>query len=243
MFKEIKISDTTKLVMFRDYNFWERILPESLADTTSLDIVTYNFNFKDRFTQSFYEKLNKLAENGVNVRLIYSKSTFDTDSQYNLDNNIKNLILTANLKENHSKMLVTDNQVYLGSANFSFHSNCNYESGVLITDRGVVKQVREEFITELLNNAMVINYPEQPNLEAFTRNKVMCLIDKLLVNNKLSEQVELILELITMLLKIKTDTDYADMLCSYVIHPANISTNYNELKGLLVKIKESVNYV
>ena len=52
---------------------------------------------------------------------------------------------------NHSKIIGTENLVYIGSQNFSYGSRNNYEAGVVIKDKEVVEKIFKSF-DEIFNN-------------------------------------------------------------------------------------------
>lgn len=54
---------------------------------------------------------------------------------------------------NHSKIIGTENLVYIGSQNFSYGSRNNYEAGVVIKDKEVVEKIFKSF-DEIFNNGI-----------------------------------------------------------------------------------------
>ncbi|MGZ0135381.1 phospholipase D-like domain-containing protein [Priestia megaterium] len=103
-------------------------------------IATYNFNFRDKrykYERTFYKELSKLANLGVDIRLLYAKMTFFNDNRLEVEDIFKNFVLCAQLPTNHSKLFIADNFAYIGSANFSFGNTKNYESGVIFNNKDI----------------------------------------------------------------------------------------------------------
>lgn len=149
-----------KVVFFKETNFWNEILEKCKMGTKSIDIATYNFNFRDKYERSFYKELSNLADLGINIRLLYSKMNFSNKDKLEVEEIFKNFVLCARLETNHSKIFVTDDFAFIGSANFSFGSNNNYECGVLFSDKEIITQVRTFFGGELLEKSEFTNVPE-----------------------------------------------------------------------------------
>ncbi|MEQ7049904.1 phospholipase D-like domain-containing protein [Paenibacillaceae sp. P-4] len=55
---------------------------------------------------------------------------------------------------NHSKIIGTENIVYIGSANYSVESKNNYEAGILIEDKQFIKKLYEIFFEYLKENSV-----------------------------------------------------------------------------------------
>lgn len=55
---------------------------------------------------------------------------------------------------NHSKIIGTENIVYIGSANFSNESANNYETGVLIKDKVFIRELYESFFNNLKSKSI-----------------------------------------------------------------------------------------
>lgn len=145
MYKEIDIGNKSKIIFFYRYNFWKRILDKIKDKTESIDIVTYNFNFKHQYGNSFYNELLSLSEKGVQIRLMYSPSA---SKDKFCDNLFGDEILCVRVPNNHSKIFISDTLAFIGSANFSLHSNKNYECGFLTEDVELIKKLRTELINK-----------------------------------------------------------------------------------------------
>lgn len=143
MYKEIDLGNKNKIVFFHDINFWDNLLTKVAQESSFLDIVTYNFKFQHQGENSFYNKLLSLAEQGIYIRLMYAPEASD-DS--NFDEVFSNDILCVSVPHNHSKIFLTDKIAYIGSANFSFGSNFNYECGFLTENEEIIKKIQDEII-------------------------------------------------------------------------------------------------
>jgi hypothetical protein len=54
---------------------------------------------------------------------------------------------------NHSKIILTDDAAYIGSANFTFGSKQNFEAGICIFDRDICHQIYVDFFCTLMNES------------------------------------------------------------------------------------------
>ncbi|WP_427108174.1 phospholipase D-like domain-containing protein [Lysinibacillus xylanilyticus] len=148
-----------KVVFFKESNFWDELLTRVSGDTDTIYIATYNFNF-NQYPSSFYEKLADLANVGVDVRLVYANMTYANEDNLNVEEVFKNFVLCAQLESNHSKLFITDNFAFVGSANFSFGSNKNYESGVIFENKNIVEKINKYYCNVLLNKSEFRNVPQ-----------------------------------------------------------------------------------
>lgn len=158
MRKEIPFQEG-KVVLFKESNFWNELL-EKCKETKNIYIATYNFNFRDKFERSFYKELSNLANSGVEVNLLYAIMTFSEEDKLEIEEIFKNFVLCAELKSNHSKLFITDDFAYIGSANFSFNSDKNYECGVIFESKEIINQIKKDFLFELLDQSEFTNIPE-----------------------------------------------------------------------------------
>lgn len=159
MYKEIDLGNNNSLVLFHYEEFWNKIIPHNFEDSERIDIITYNFNFIHKNGRSFYNKLKKLSEKGVDIRLLYAKNTYSNSDNIEIEEIFKQSILCANLPENHAKIFISDTIAFIGSANFSIGSNNNYECGTIIRDIDTIEKIRREFITQLLEVSEFTNIP------------------------------------------------------------------------------------
>ncbi|MDQ0656998.1 phospholipase D-like domain-containing protein [Paenibacillus sp. W2I17] len=159
MQKEILFSQG-KVIFFKESDFWTELLNSRLTNTKNIYIATYNFNFENKYERSFYRKLADIANSGVDINLLYAKRTFSSEDKLEIEDIFKNFVLCAELITNHSKLFITDNFAYIGSANFSFGSNNNYESGVIFEDENIVSEIKSFYCRELLDKSEFTNVPE-----------------------------------------------------------------------------------
>lgn len=159
MKKEIQFQEG-KVIFFKETNFWNDLLDRCSRETKKIYIATYNFNFRDKYERSFYRQLSNLANLGVDVNLLYSKMTFSAEDKLEIEDIFKNFVLCAELPTNHSKLFIADDFAFIGSANFSFGSNNNYESGVILTDKKIISELRKFYCEELLEKSEFTNVPD-----------------------------------------------------------------------------------
>lgn len=159
MKKEISFQEG-KVILFKESDFWKELLNRCTKETKRIYIATYNFNFRDKYEKSFYMQLSKLANLGVDINLLYAKMTFAEEDKLVIEEIFKHFVLCAELPTNHSKMFITDDFAFIGSANFSFGSNNNYESGVIFTDKNIISELSKFYCEELLDKSEFTNIPE-----------------------------------------------------------------------------------
>lgn len=149
-----------KVVFIKESSFWKDILDRCKSETKSIDIATYNFNFNNKYEKSFYTELLKLANLGIAINLLYAKMTFAKEDKLEIEEIFENFILCAELKTNHSKIFITDDFAYIGSANFSYNSDKNYECGVIFTKKEIIAKIRKFYLETLLDASEFKNVPE-----------------------------------------------------------------------------------
>ncbi|MFE4242558.1 phospholipase D-like domain-containing protein [Peribacillus butanolivorans] len=159
MFKEIPFQEG-KVIFFKESNLWNDLLERCKKGTKSIYIATYNFNFKHKYERTFYRELSKLANSGVHVNLLYAKMNFSNEDKLEIEEIFENFVLCAELPTNHSKIFLADDFAYIGSANFSFGSNNNYESGVIFSNKEIISEIRRFFGEELLEKSEFKNVPD-----------------------------------------------------------------------------------
>jgi hypothetical protein len=136
MYSEITISKETKLILYQNYDFWNKVISENIEPCDDITIITYNFNFTNYGKNSFFELLISLLEKGCNVRLIYSKSNGTNE----INGFINKFGIISECKDNHSKIFFSNKFAYMGSSNFSYGSNNNIENGFITTNKKIVSQ-------------------------------------------------------------------------------------------------------
>lgn len=158
MLKEIPFQEG-KVVFFKESDFWNDLLQRSSTETKSIYIATYNFNF-NQYEKSFYQKLSQLANQGVRINLLYAKMSYADKDRLEVEEVFENFVLCAQLATNHSKLFITDDLAFIGSANFSFGSNNNYECGVIFENKEIISQIKKFYLSEMLEMSEFTNVPE-----------------------------------------------------------------------------------
>ena len=158
MKKEISFQEG-KVIFFKESNFWDDMLGRCNSKTKDIFIATYNFNF-NQYEKSFYRKLSHLANLGVSVKLLYAKMTYAAQDKLEVEEIFKNFVLCAQLPTNHSKLFITDDFAFIGSANFSFGSNNNYECGVIFDNKEIISEIRKFYLGGLLEESDFTNIPD-----------------------------------------------------------------------------------
>jgi hypothetical protein len=158
MKKEIPFQEG-KVVFFKESDFWKDLLQKCNEETTAIYVATYNFNF-NQYEKSFYQKLSSLANLGVRVNLLYAKMNYAEEDKLEVEEIFNNFVLCAKLTTNHSKLFITDDFAFIGSANFSFGSNNNYECGVIFDNKEIISGIRSVYLSELLEESEFTNVPE-----------------------------------------------------------------------------------
>jgi len=113
---------------------------DSLEHQPKVKIIT---NIPNRFVTYYSDAAKKKARTNIieyMFQLNPENFSGDVTSYFNFNN--------------HSKIILTDNIAYIGSANFSPESNSNYETGFLIRDRNTINEINEEIITVFENESI-----------------------------------------------------------------------------------------
>lgn len=184
MKKEILLHEG-RIVFFKESDFWDELLARCNEETEAIYIATYNFNF-NQYEKSFYQKLSHLANLGVEVNLLYAKMTYADEDKLEVEEIFKNFVLCAKLTTNHSKLFITDDFAFIGSANFSFGSNNNYESGVVIDNKEIILEIRKFYLDELLDESEFTNVPNTFNPFDFLP-QILSAVEKLSKTEKKEE--------------------------------------------------------
>jgi hypothetical protein len=67
--------------------------------------------------------------------------------------------------DNHSKIIMTENIAFVGSANYSLESSSNYENGFITRDANVISQIKEIFIQSVEDDSIRYYGTELAKLE------------------------------------------------------------------------------
>lgn len=164
---------------------------ESFENAVYINVVTYSLSARDDF---LIELLHKATNDGIPVKIITNiPGRFNEYfSERNKENSKK--IINAYLNKlnpnkfhqllstwfnfsNHSKIVMTDQIAYVGSANYSNLSGENYESGIISRDNGFINHLVGKVIPEIESTSLNYFYSKQ--------NEILldCLIDLLSIED------------------------------------------------------------
>ncbi|MCM3131215.1 phospholipase D-like domain-containing protein [Paenibacillus polysaccharolyticus] len=90
---------------------------------------------------------------GDNVRKKASESINNYTKKLNSNDNEESIGAFFNF-QNHSKVILTNNIAYIGSANFSEESNNNRETGFIIRDRSLIQVVIDNLVPIILDESI-----------------------------------------------------------------------------------------
>lgn len=167
-----KISiDHGEVVVGKDcYNYREVI--EDFPNAKKVRILTYNISKKD-YKNELLDALKNLASD-VDVKIISNIPSrmpiyFNSAAGKNMRKNSKKNIIaylerlnpenfTPNTEvgfnfDNHAKIIVTENIMYIGSANYSDESQDNIESGTIIRDKAAIQKIFDEIFPEIMDES------------------------------------------------------------------------------------------
>ncbi len=158
---EIQLDSEASVIFGNGEAQFKRILA-TLENTSRLAISTYSIPTR------FCDEIVKATPGGCSIEIIMAIPALgqDRDWKEKLLSHIKNkkldevLFLPSSrevsvyfLHNNHSKMIITDTAAYVGSANFTFGSNSNFESGVYFQNQSVCNQIYSSVFCPLMNKA------------------------------------------------------------------------------------------
>lgn len=166
MLNKIRISDKIDIIFSKDHCAYEEVIKDFI-NADFINILTFNISNENN------ELLDciKEVEDGVKVNIItnipnrfatYYSYSARQKARQNISNymtrlnpdNFKANISTLFNFDNHSKIIMTNNVGYIGSANFSSESSSNFECGVIIRDKLVLKQIQEEVFPFIANESV-----------------------------------------------------------------------------------------
>lgn len=156
--KHIKEMNDARFIMTQDEIGYQEVL-EDFTNANYILIVTFNISEK-KFTLINY--LHNVTPNTVidiftNIPQRYS-NYFSDGARYNAKKKIRVYINRLDPEKfgsivnshfcfnNHSKIIMTENIAYIGSANFSDESMNNFESGILTRDKSTIMFIKEEIV-------------------------------------------------------------------------------------------------
>ena len=158
MKEKIRGNGEYELILSQGECGYQTIL-DDFENANEIHIVTYNISRQDR---SLLESLKQL-DDSVDVKIITNipsrfENYFSEGNRNNARGNIQYYL--SNLRpdqyqlnflaffnfSNHSKIIMTENIAYIGSANYSSESARNIECGFITRDSCIINQIKEIFI-------------------------------------------------------------------------------------------------
>lgn len=141
---------------------------DDFPNATYVDILTYNIS---RSRDTLLDELKKAGKRNIPIRIITNipnrwHSYWNAKDRIKARNTIKiyqrklrpesigklaNVFFKFN---NHGKIILTNNIIYWGSANFSDESACNYECGTISRDKNFISYVHNKLIPMILSNSI-----------------------------------------------------------------------------------------
>ncbi len=142
------------------YQFQEVL--EDMKKAQIIRIITYNVQFKKN--NNLYNYLMNIDEN-ADVKIIIGVPGFTYQKKYDDDDIVENInkfyengyngkIKLAFAPYNHSKMMGTENVLYIGSQNFSWSSRNNYEAGIILHNLSDIKNIYDRMFDELWDRSI-----------------------------------------------------------------------------------------
>ena len=166
MLHKIEVTDDVTIVFSHEEPGYADVL-ETFGEATFVDVATYNLSADD---EHMIQRLRDLGTD-VQVRLVTNlPNRFDTYFGSAPKRKFRTLFATYRSLldpgkfiskgssffniDNHSKIVLTDQLAYIGSANYSAESQGNYECGVLFSDPDIIASIREEIVDRLVEAAV-----------------------------------------------------------------------------------------
>lgn len=166
MQKRIRIPFGTEMIFSKDSCGYQEVL-DDFVNASLITIVTFNISANNKRLLRQIDSLEHQPKVRIITNIPNRYATYYSDaarkkartniieymSQLNPENFSGDITSYFNFN-NHSKIIMTDNIAYIGSANFSPESNSNYETGFLISDRNTIDEINEEIITIFENESI-----------------------------------------------------------------------------------------
>lgn len=142
------------------YQFQEVL--EDMKDAQIVRIITYNAQFEKN--NNLYNYLTSIDEN-ADVKIILGVPKFTYKKEYDDNDIIKSInkfyengyngkIKLAFAPYNHSKIMGTENVLYIGSQNFSWGSRNNYEAGIILYDSSDIRNIYDRMFDEIWDRSI-----------------------------------------------------------------------------------------
>ncbi|WP_413404686.1 phospholipase D-like domain-containing protein [Paenibacillus amylolyticus] len=136
--------DSADYIFVTTYNISQnrKALLNSLKEAAKHAEVRIVTNIPNRFETYYEDKVRKKARESINnyTKKLNSNDEESIDAFFNF--------------QNHSKVILTNNIAYIGSANFSEESSNNRETGFIIRDKNLVQVVIDNLVPIILNESI-----------------------------------------------------------------------------------------
>jgi len=166
MQKRILIPSGTEMVFSKDSCGYQEVI-DDFVNASFITIVTFNISANNKRLLRQIDSLEHQPKVKIITNIPNRYATYYSEaarkkartniigymSQLNPEKFSGNVTSYFNFN-NHSKIILTDNIAYIGSANFSPESNSNNETGFLIRDRNTIDEINEEIITIFENESI-----------------------------------------------------------------------------------------
>lgn len=155
----------SKFVFTRDEIGYQEVL-EDFSNTNYILIITFNISEKNNYLIDYLERASQ--ETVIDIfsnipqryeRYYSERARLQARDKINVylkrldPENFESLVNTHFCFNNHSKIILTNNIVYIGSANFSDESQKNFESGFIIKDKDFILFLKNNIVPLLKNNS------------------------------------------------------------------------------------------
>ncbi|WIV21137.1 phospholipase D-like domain-containing protein [Paenibacillus polygoni] len=137
--------DSAEYIFVTTYNISQNreALLNSLKEAATHAEVRIVTNIPNRYENYYGDKVRKKASESINN---YTKKLSSNDNEESIG-------AFFNF-QNHSKVILTNNIAYIGSANFSEQSSNNRETGFIIRDRSLVQVVIDNLVPIILDESI-----------------------------------------------------------------------------------------
>jgi phosphatidylserine/phosphatidylglycerophosphate/cardiolipin synthase-like enzyme len=150
-----------RIISFKSYDAIKHLIDSAKEE---LFIVGYNFSFKHPDIQVLLKSIENAAERKCRINFIVNrneKNLKEIVNNWGEERYYLNIYFWkgSNIEEYtslHAKLVIVDQQkILLTSANFSYHGFMkNIETGVVIENHSVVKEIRNQYQLLMHNNQM-----------------------------------------------------------------------------------------
>lgn len=162
--KCIPISSGNVIVSNKDGNNFNFIFSD-LSVAKHIYISTFNYYMEKEYIDSILDRLEEIRD----IRVVFN--AYDTTTICKIVERSITLNPYVQLYyngANHSKIISTGKQMYVGSANYTGYSKENFEVGVEIKDEESIRAIEEQVFYNIYDTRIVVSDPIQPIITYFT---------------------------------------------------------------------------